>query len=112
MKAWCRSSGTDIPQKAEGASSFLFYNGSVTVELTFDCCQNSNTVTCSLPGFFSLKRNICVPQFKMAQSNNSELKFIGYLTENLALKIFHFSLFNFVPEWPHVDPKNIVFKME
>ena len=104
--------GNGYPSEGRGSVIFLFYIGSMRVELTFGCCQNSNTVTCSLPGFSFLKGDVCVPQFKMAQSNNSELKFIGYLTEKLALKMFYFSLFNFVPERPHADPKNTVFKVK
>ena len=79
------------------------------VELTFSHCKKSKTVTYFLPEFSSLNRDVLGAVIQNGSSENFEIVFSKYHGGNVASTFFCLSLFSFVPEKPHVDPKTHCF---
>ena len=82
----------------------VIFHGTLMVELTFGRCKNSKTVMSFLFRFPSLKKHLG-SIIRHGLTKKFETILSGYLTRNVALKIFCFSLSTFTPEKAHVNPK-------
>ena len=85
--------------------------GTVVFEWTFGRCKKFKTdhVLSSRSFIFEKRRSGAAIQNGL--TNNFAITFFGYLTKNLAIKIFCFRIFSFMTEKLYLDPKNIVFGM-
>ena len=99
LKAWCRLSGMCISHKRYKERRFLKY----LIETIM--------VKCNLPGVSSLKRGIWCRNSKWLGQKFSKKAFLDTLSKTWQPKSPGFTQFSFVPEKPHVDPRNIVFGM-
>ena len=70
---------------------FLFFIGTVMIKLISGRCKNAKTVTCCLPGFSARKRDVWMPQCKMARSKISKWWFLKTLPKTWHWKLFAFA---------------------
>ena len=70
--------------------------------------EKSKTATYFLPRFSSSKRDIQIPQFKMARPKISQW-FFSMPYQKRSIQIFYFSLFRFVPEKTPCGLKKTLF---
>ena len=77
------------------------------VEVTFGRCKNQKQPR-TLFRIFALKKDVWVRQFEMASPKNFAM-FFGYLTKNLTLESFSYSLFSFCAKETACGPKKRCF---
>ena len=91
---------------------FVFSIAIVKLKLAFGHCKNSRTVNyLFLLGFSFMTKGRLGAAVQNGSTKNFETKCCGYLTKNVTLQFILVIILSFVPEKPHVDPKNIVFGM-
>ena len=110
FKAWCRACGMDIPCTRHGVPRFfVFFIRTAMVDLTFNRWESSKNSHVLSSRIFILEKALWGGAIRNGSTKNFKMMIFGYLTKYGAFDVFCFSLFAFVPEKPHVDPKKHCF---